>query len=113
MRRILAIAVPLLLVIGVTAAHPSEISASIGRVSATQAIILADGTITSPADVTFEWGTTAGGTTGSVAVPLSTSTRRLVKRLRVVKITAALLATDGDDAAFPDARRGAKLFWRG
>ena len=55
----------------------------------------------------------AGGTTGSVAVPLSTSTRRLVKRLRVVKITAALLATDGDDVAFPDARRSAKLLWRG
>ena len=32
---------------------------------------------------------------------------------RVVKITAALLATDGDDVAFPDARRSAKLFWRG
>ena len=55
----------------------------------------------------------AGGQTATVAVKLSSSNRKLVKKLRTLKVTAALAGRDGDAIAFPAAKPRAKLVWRG
>ncbi len=55
----------------------------------------------------------AGGRTATVRVRLATASRRLVKRVGVLKITATLTARDGDSEAFRAARRSARLVWHG
>ena len=55
----------------------------------------------------------AGGQTATVAVKLSSSNRKLVKKLRTLKVTAALAGRDGDAIAFPATKPRAKLVWRG
>jgi hypothetical protein len=55
----------------------------------------------------------AGGKTATIAIKLSSSNRKLVKKLRTVKVTAALTGKDGDRLPFAPAKPRAKLVWRG
>jgi hypothetical protein len=54
-----------------------------------------------------------GGKSATIAVKLSSSNRKLVKKLRTVKVTATLTGKDGDRLPFAPAKRRAKLVWRG